>query len=215
MKKKVIVISIFVMISLLSATFIISGFEKRYDITLESFSLKENNNKMNLHIKTKQNEQVRKIQVTQKGEKQYITFYSDFRLFNIRIGSKNEYEISLDRSCKEIYFDKGNGDFVLVLKKNDKTENWERYQEELLTDKELEDMQYVDDKIEQLSSSQEYKEMSIEEKATEMEKLLKDLKEKKYIKDYNYSSDNYLFSYEYECGVLGGIMLKDFDPMLN
>lgn len=215
MKKKIALFSILGVICILSLVFITSGFLKQYDISLESFSVKVNGSKISLIIKTKQSKHVRKIKVTQKGEKQYITFYSDFRLFNLRVGSKNEYEISLNNFSKEIYFDKGNGKFILVLRKNEETNKWEKLSENSFTDKEIGDMEYVDNEIKHLSSNDEYKEMSFENQVIEMEKVLKKLKEKQYIKYYVYSSDNYPFSFEYTCGVLGGVMMKDFDSILN
>lgn len=71
----------------------------------------------------------------------------------------------------------------------------------------------VDELINKLINSEEYSKMSDNEKKEACEKLLKDLKEKEAIKNYSYS--DMLFSFEYKNGTLGGIQLKDWNPIFN
>lgn len=104
---------------------------------------------------------------------------------------------------------------VCTPQTKDVQEDKEETQEETLTDKELDDMQYVDDKIDKLLNSDKYDALSLDERAIEVKKVLKELKKEKYIKNYYYEEGSYLFSFEYSCGVLGGVMIKEFDPMLN
>ncbi len=60
-----------------------------------------------------------------EGNKKRITFYSTFG-FNSSLGAKNEFQIELAPNINEIYFYKGNGEFKLVLQKNEETKQWDR-----------------------------------------------------------------------------------------
>ena len=52
--------------------------------------------------------------------------------------------------------------------------------------------------------------MSLEERKEYVHGILSQLKEDGYIKNLLYDSDNYMFSFEYSNGILGGWMIKDF-----
>lgn len=73
----------------------------------------------------------------------------------------------------------------------------------------------ADELINKLINSEKYSKMSDDEKIKACETLLKELKEKKAIKDYFYSSTDMLYSFEYKDGSLGGIKIKDWDPNFN
>ena len=74
----------------------------------------------------------------------------------------------------------------------------------------LEQMDYANKKIREISESSKYKESSIEERKEQMEPVLTELKQKRYIKNLEYYDDNYLFSFQYSNGYLGGVYIKSF-----
>lgn len=98
---------------------------KRADVVLLDFSVAEDGTKLQLHTTLASSMgYTRKIKVKQIGDNLYLTFYSTFG-FNNAIGAKNEFEVTLNSSCREIYFDKGDGEYKLVLQKNVETNAWE------------------------------------------------------------------------------------------
>ena len=72
-------------------------------------------------------------------------------------------------------------------------------------------MDYANKKIREISESSKYKESSIEERKEQMETVLTELKQKRYIKNLEYYDDNYLFSFQYSNGYLGGVYIKSFE----
>lgn len=93
---------------------------------------------------------------------------------------------------------------------------------EQFTDKELDDMEAVDNAIFALRQSTEYQNSSDTEKHDLVISLLKELAETG-TPDRPYSliipesihDDESTISFLYACDVGGGVMLKDFDPMMN
>lgn len=73
----------------------------------------------------------------------------------------------------------------------------------------------VDSAISKLTSSAEYTQMSNYEKKEAVEKLLKRLKNQGKIRCFSYLESSMLYSFEYSNGVLGGIMIKGWDPYMN
>lgn len=73
----------------------------------------------------------------------------------------------------------------------------------------------VDSAIDKLINSVEYKQMPNNQKKEECEKLLNSLKDQGKIKYFSYSESSMLYSFEYSDGVLGGIMIKEWDPYMN
>ena len=69
----------------------------------------------------------------------------------------------------------------------------------------------AEERIRMLLQSPEYSQMSDEEKKNACENLLIELKEKGAIENYYYTESNMVYSYEYNGGMLGGIMLKDWE----
>ncbi|MBP0963750.1 MAG: hypothetical protein J5999_00470 [Oscillospiraceae bacterium] len=83
------------------------------------------------------------------------------------------------------------------------------------TDKELDDMETVDEAIgEWLKNSQQ---MPRDERIEGAKELLYELASEGYIRRYSIYFDdrNGMFSFEYSCGVYGGIKIDPFDPMMN
>lgn len=121
-KKKIIfLLIVFVFIVIF---FVVTG-GKRPDVVLRDFSVLEGGAKLQLYTTLASSMgYTRKTKVKQDGDNLYLTFYSTFG-FNNAIGAKNEFELTLNSSCQEIYFDKGDGEYKLVLQKNAEANEWE------------------------------------------------------------------------------------------
>lgn len=83
------------------------------------------------------------------------------------------------------------------------------------TEEELSKDESVDTKIAEITDSEEYRYSSYDERKTAIEQLLTDLKREKYIKNVYYDKDNQMFTFQYSSGVLGGVMIKEFDSLTN
>ena len=86
--------------------------------------------------------------------------------------------------------------------------------EEGLTEQELADMAKTDSKISDLTNGDEFQNASLQERTALAKQLLTALADEGLIKKDFTVSDG-MASFEYSCGVLGGIMLREFDPMMD
>lgn len=93
---------------------------------------------------------------------------------------------------------------------------------ESFTDKELDDMEAVDDAISEFMSSKEYESLSKEDQMAQAEALLRKLASEG-TPDRPYSlieadsifADDDMISFNYACGVMGGVMVSDWDEFIN
>lgn len=87
----------------------------------------------------------------------------------------------------------------------------------IIANDDLENMHTAEERISELMNSPEYKDSNDDQKRDTVEKLLNELENEGLIEKgsvmYNESSKT--FSYKYKGGILGGIMLKEFDPRMN
>ncbi len=81
-----------------------------------------------------------------------------------------------------------------------------------LTDEELKDIEDINKTLSEFQTTLD-DEAPLEERKTETENLLEDLVEDEQIKEdtISYNEISGVFSFEYSSGVLGGVMVKDFD----
>ncbi|MDD6490108.1 MAG: hypothetical protein PUG48_09920 [Clostridia bacterium] len=93
----------------------------------------------------------------------------------------------------------------------------ENVSSEGMTDKEIEDMSKVDDRIQKLMSGEDFKAASEQNKLEAVETLLNELAKEDLIiaESIYYDVDNKQFSFQYKSGALGGVMMKDFDERMN
>lgn len=123
--KKIIMALMILFIVIIMILFFAGGLKKRTDVVLTSYSISENGTKMKLNIIISSSVgNARALEIEQREDNKYITFYSAFGFLNSKFGAKSEYEIELNPSCAEIYFYKGNGEYKLVLQKNETTNEW-------------------------------------------------------------------------------------------
>ena len=125
-KKHVVIISVVIvlMISFLVGT----GFRKRTDVVLADYSVSEDGTKLIFKtvVPTSMG-YVRDFENNGGGVKpHYLTFYSTFGGLNSSFGAKCEFELDLGKNDTEVYFNRSNGGYELVLQKNVHTGKWEK-----------------------------------------------------------------------------------------
>lgn len=126
MKKKKIIILI-ILILLMASWIIASGFIKRTDVYLTSYSVSEDGEEITLKVSVASSMGYIRdfLNESNKAEIMKLRFHSTFGGFNSSLGAKNEFVIPLDPNCSEIYFYTNDG-FNLVLEKSPETGKWER-----------------------------------------------------------------------------------------
>ena len=127
MKRKVIFIT--AMIVILIAAFLIStGFIKRTDVVLFDYIVAEDGSAISLDVQVSSSMgHTRGFKDNGGGIKpHYLTFYSTFGGLNSSFGAKNSFILELDDDDTEIYFSRPNGGYELVLIKNVDNGKWER-----------------------------------------------------------------------------------------
>ncbi len=124
MKKKSLIFVLILVVIVLIGLFLIKG-GKRTDVFLQSYVISEDGKIAKLKVGVSSSSgYVRKMEVEEKGNQQYVTFYSTFGI-NQKWGAKDEFELELNPACDEIYFNQGENNAQLVLQKNDENE-WEQ-----------------------------------------------------------------------------------------
>ena len=94
-------------------------------------------------------------------------------------------------------------------------ENPETKEESAFSDTELSDMEDVNIMIRRLVESEEFKNADLDKRKELGENLLKELLDKKLIKDYNVFDGDSIITFTYNSGALGGIQVTSFDPDFN
>lgn len=127
MKKKMIV-AITIIVSLVAAFLIGTGFQKRTDVVLFDYSVSEDGTAINLGVQVSSSMgYVRGFKDNGGGVKpHYLTFYSAFGGLNSSFGTVNSFVLELESDDREIYFNRPNGGYELVLVKDEETGEWIR-----------------------------------------------------------------------------------------
>lgn len=123
MKKKIgiIILSLIIVCGLLYQS--TSG--KIASVMLMDYSTSKDSDAMTLKVGVASSMgYIRTLKESLEENKKYITFYSTYGL-NSNIGAKSDFQIDLNPSCNEIYFYRGNDGYVLILRKNKETNDWE------------------------------------------------------------------------------------------
>lgn len=127
MKKKNILFITFISICVLILSFLIgTGFIKRTDVVLTTYSVSEDGKTLTFHAGvTSSMGYIRGFKDNGGGVKpHYLTFYSTFGGLNSSFGAANEFVLNLDESDTEVYFDRADGGYELVLYKDIETGKW-------------------------------------------------------------------------------------------
>ena len=123
MKKRNVIIIIFVVLLILGLLFLSTG-KARTDVFLRGFSVDKKSNIMNIKVGVSSSAgYIRKMKRTSGSMNYYYTFYSTFGI-NSKIGAKDTFEILLDNNVDDIYFYAGNGGYKKVLTKDKVTGEW-------------------------------------------------------------------------------------------
>ncbi|MDD3219256.1 MAG: S-layer homology domain-containing protein [Lachnospiraceae bacterium] len=86
-----------------------------------------------------------------------------------------------------------------------------------LNDTEIENMETVDTAINEVTSSQEFEAMPLDEKIDSVGSVIEEMvnQDKIIEESVSYNQDSSLYSFEYSSNVLGGVLLEDFDELEN
>lgn len=127
MKKKII--AVITMVVVIAVAFLIgTGFRKRTDVVLFDYSVSEDGAAINLGVQVSSSMgYVRGFKDKGGGVKShYLTFYFTFGGLNSSFGTVNSFTLEIDLDDTEIYFNRPNGGYELVLVKDEETEEWIR-----------------------------------------------------------------------------------------
>ena len=117
------------MISVLIVSFLVgTGFQKRTDVVLFDYAIAEDGTAISLGVRVSSSMgYIRGFKDKGGGVKpHYLTFYSTFGGLNSSFGTVNTFVLELDADNTEIYFNRPNGGYELVLQKNADTGEWTR-----------------------------------------------------------------------------------------
>lgn len=125
--KKLFAVTAIICIS--AAAFLIGdGFQKRTDVFLSDYSVAEDGTNINLDIQAASSMgYVRGYKDDGGGAKaHYLTFYNTFGGLNSPFGAVNNFILEVGPEDTEIYFNRPNGGYELVLQKDGDTGEWIR-----------------------------------------------------------------------------------------
>lgn len=127
MKKKVLII-ISILIALVLILFIGTGFTKNPNVVIREYSLNEDGSELNFTVGMPFSIGYTRGYKNKGGgiKPHYLNFYNTFGVINSSFGAKFEYVLELDEYSTEIYFNRADGGYELVLQKNIETGEWER-----------------------------------------------------------------------------------------
>lgn len=126
-KKKVVLI-IAIIVALIVSFLIGTGFMKRSDVALGAYSVSDDGSEITLNVGVMSSMgYIRNFKDNGGGVKpHYLTFYSTFGGLNSSFGAVNSFVLELAKEDTEIYFNRSNSGYELVLVKNVDTGEWER-----------------------------------------------------------------------------------------
>ena len=125
MKKKIIVV-IAVIVVLIVGFLVGTGFQKRTDVVLIDYSVSEDGTSIRLGVQVSSSMgYVRGFKDNGGGVKpHYLTFYNTFFGLNSTFGTVNTFVLEVEPDDTEIYFNRPNGGYELVLVKDEETGEW-------------------------------------------------------------------------------------------
>ena len=127
MKKKVLII-IGILIALLVIFFIGTGLTKNPNVVIREYSLNDDGSELNFTVGMPFSIGYTRGYKNKGGgvKSHYLNFYNTFGVINSSWGAKFDYVLELDEDDTEIYFNRTDGGYELVLQKNIETGEWER-----------------------------------------------------------------------------------------
>lgn len=129
MKKKLILL-ILALLALLGygSHFLSTGFRECTCVVLDDYAVSENGTQLTLYVSlTSSIGYVRGFQNSGGGVKpHYLTFYSTFGGINSSLGAKDQFQLEVAPYDNEVWFNRPDGGFALVLVKDINTGLWQR-----------------------------------------------------------------------------------------
>lgn len=103
-----------------------SGFQKRTDVILFEYSISEDKTTINVGIASSIGYVRGFKDIGANIKSYYLTFYNTFGGINCTFSSKNTFVLELAPNDTEIYFNRQDGRYELVLVKDEETGQWLR-----------------------------------------------------------------------------------------
>lgn len=127
-KKSMVIIVIAVIVVMILSFFVGTGFAKRGDVVLLDYSVSEDGTKLTFQTMIASSMGYTRGFADKGGgvKPHYLVFYSSFGGFNSSLGAKSEFALDLHENDTEIYFNRADGGYELVLQKNIETGEWAR-----------------------------------------------------------------------------------------
>ena len=127
-KKRIIVFSILAIVVLVASLFIGTGFTKNPNVEIIDYAVSEDGTTLNFTVGIPLSiGYVRGFDDVGGGVKShYLDFYNTYGIINSSWGAQFEYALELDKDDTEIYFNRADGGYELVLKKDNDTGKWVR-----------------------------------------------------------------------------------------
>lgn len=127
MKNKNILMIVGIIIVLMLIIFIGTGFTRNPNVEIINYSVEEDGSELNFTIGIPYSIGYTRGYKNKGGgvKSHYLNFYNTFGVINSSFGAKFDYVLELDEDDTEIYFNRNDGGYELVLQKNVETGEWE------------------------------------------------------------------------------------------
>ena len=127
MKNKILII-VCVVILLVVVLFIGTGLTKNPNVVIKGYSLNEDGSELTFTVGMPFSIGYTRGYKNKGGgvKSHYLNFYNTFGVINSAWGAKFDFVLELDEDDTEIYFNRTDGGYELVLQKNQETGEWER-----------------------------------------------------------------------------------------
>lgn len=127
MKNKILII-VCVVILLVVVLFIGTGLTKNPNVVIKEYSLNEDGSELTFTVGMPFSIGYTRGYKNKGGgvKSHYLNFYNTFGVINSAWGAKFDFVLELDEDDTEIYFNRTDGGYELVLQKNQETGEWER-----------------------------------------------------------------------------------------
>lgn len=130
MKKKwilIVIISITILVIIGLSYFIGTGLNENTNVVLMDYSVSKDGTEVTLNVGVVSRGYIRGFKDNGGGVKShYLTFYSTFGGINSSLGAKNSFRLELGPDDTEIYFNRANKGYELILIKDKVTGEWNR-----------------------------------------------------------------------------------------
>ena len=128
MKKKIFIFLIAVAAVAVITFFVGTGFTENTNVHIISYSLSEDESQLDFTVGIMSSiGYVRGYKDTGGGVRpHYLVFYNTFGGINSSFGAKNSFTLELGKDDAEIYFNRAEGGYELVLQKDESTGQWIR-----------------------------------------------------------------------------------------